>query len=278
MSARVFGAVAAFLCATSTAGLTSTTDADVLRRVASARWANTKARFNISRPVDPAVVQDLLHVARTAPSSFNAQPWVCVVVQGAAPRRALAQAMLGANRLKIERAPLTVVFAADLESSRLIAKLANLTSRVSVHGATPSPRSLRMMSVYLRLFASGHRLPFLRPLVFLAKKVAFGVVSRFLPAPTVSSAECWATKNTMLAAQNLLLAATAHGLASCPMEGFDGRRVRRALGIPRRFSVPLVVAIGHAEDGIDAIDTARYPREDIFFADTFGVPYMRDAR
>ena len=56
-------------------------------------------------------------------------------------------------------------------------------------------------------------------------QVAFGISSHVLriPAPTVCSAEAWAIKNTMLAAENYLLAATSHGLSSCPMEGFDGR-------------------------------------------------------
>ena len=50
----------------------------------------------------------------------------------------------------------------------------------------------------------------------------------------------------MLSAMTLMLAASAAGLATLPMEGFDERRVRRILGIPRSQIVPVVIAIGHA--------------------------------
>lgn len=48
--------------------------------------------------------------------------------------------------------------------------------------------------------------------------------------------------------QELLLAATSHGLASCPMEGFDMRRLRKALSIPLRYSIPIVVCIGYPSE------------------------------
>lgn len=48
--------------------------------------------------------------------------------------------------------------------------------------------------------------------------------------------------------QELLLAATAHGLASCPMEGFDMRRLRKAFHLPMRYSVPIVVGIGYPSE------------------------------
>ena len=46
----------------------------------------------------------------------------------------------------------------------------------------------------------------------------------------------------MLAAQTYLLAATAHGLATAPMEGFDAARLRAYLDVPARYALPLVVA------------------------------------
>lgn len=52
----------------------------------------------------------------------------------------------------------------------------------------------------------------------------------------------------MLLLQELLLAATAQGLASCPMEGFDMRRLRKAFRLPLRYSVPIVVSIGYASE------------------------------
>ncbi len=55
----------------------------------------------------------------------------------------------------------------------------------------------------------------------------------------------WAMKSTSLACQNLMIAAEALGLNTCPMEGFDGRRLSRFLGLSTRYhEIVMVIAIG----------------------------------
>src|SRR5208282_1422829 len=55
----------------------------------------------------------------------------------------------------------------------------------------------------------------------------------------------WAIKGTSLACQNLMIAAESLGLNSCPMEGFDARRLSEFLGLsPRHHEIVMVIAIG----------------------------------
>jgi nitroreductase len=55
----------------------------------------------------------------------------------------------------------------------------------------------------------------------------------------------WATKSTSLACQNLMIAAESLGMSTCPMEGFDGRRLSRYLSLSgRHHEVVMVIAIG----------------------------------
>ncbi len=55
----------------------------------------------------------------------------------------------------------------------------------------------------------------------------------------------WATKSTSLACENLMIAAEALGLNTCPMEGFDGRRLGKFLGLSSQFhEIVMVIAIG----------------------------------
>jgi nitroreductase len=59
----------------------------------------------------------------------------------------------------------------------------------------------------------------------------------------------WATKNTSLACESLMIAAEALGLNTCPMEGFDGRRLSKFLGLsPRYQEIVMVIAIGKKSD------------------------------
>jgi nitroreductase/SAM-dependent methyltransferase len=48
-----------------------------------------------------------------------------------------------------------------------------------------------------------------------------------------------------MAVQNLLLRAHELGLAACPIAGFGGKRfLRKTLGIPSRFDIPLLIVLG----------------------------------
>jgi hypothetical protein len=48
------------------------------------------------------------------------------------------------------------------------------------------------------------------------------------PMPTIEPVQAWTYKNSALMAQTYVLAATSHELATCIMEGYDGRRVKEA--------------------------------------------------
>jgi nitroreductase len=48
---------------------------------------------------------------------------------------------------------------------------------------------------------------------------------------------------------SFVAACAAEGYATCVMEGYDPRRVREALGVPDRFGVPMMVAVGVEGDG-----------------------------
>jgi len=55
----------------------------------------------------------------------------------------------------------------------------------------------------------------------------------------------WATKSTSLACENLMIAAEALGINTCPMEGFDGRRLSKYLGLSTRYhEIVMVIAMG----------------------------------
>ena len=70
----------------------------------------------------------------------------------------------------------------------------------------------------------------------------------------------WAIKSAALACENLMLALTAHGFDSCPMEGFDEPRVKRLLRLPHAAEVVMVIAAGRGAVG-GVIPQIRFGRE-----------------
>jgi nitroreductase len=84
------------------------------------------------------------------------------------------------------------------------------------------------------------------------RKLGSHLASPLHPSPTIPSPAEWSVKNTMFTAQQFLLAATAYGLETSPMEGFDERRLMYQFDIPDdRYTIPLVIAIGNRPEGFD---------------------------
>jgi nitroreductase len=59
----------------------------------------------------------------------------------------------------------------------------------------------------------------------------------------------WLAKQVSLSAMVFMLAATAAGLGTCPMEGFDEARVKKILKIPSYMIVVVVIPVGYSADG-----------------------------
>lgn len=53
-------------------------------------------------------------VLQRAPTSYNIQPYTCILVKSASAREKLASCMLGPNKVRVRTAPVSAVFAADL--------------------------------------------------------------------------------------------------------------------------------------------------------------------
>mmetsp|Transcript_27394 Transcript_27394/g.97852 ORF Transcript_27394/g.97852 Transcript_27394/m.97852 type:complete len:284 (-) Transcript_27394:128-979(-) len=225
--------------------------------------------FVAGREIPRDVLADVLAITQRAPSSFNMQPWTCVVVRSEAGKELLSRAMLSpSNKQRTLDASAVAVFAADLEPAHLLPKLVDMERAAGRH---TSAGALDRLSVAAGFYATGGAIA----------SVVKGAVARALsplqPMPQPVGQAAWAGQATMLAAQTFLFAAEAHGLATAPMEGFDAQRAGVYLKLPRRYRATLVVAAGYAQPD----DGARSPRFDpdtVFFEDAFGTPFTHIPR
>ena len=184
----------------------------------------------------------ILNAARQAPSSFNLQPYRLYWVGSAEKKAAVAKLCLGQR--PAETASVLVVAVADIGS------LAATTQGQLewMRGANFSDGKIRD---YERTAKIGRILFMPGPFgIFGAvKRAAFWLLNlwKTIGMPPLSRQEIfkWATKSTSLACQNLMIAAEALGINTCPMEGFDGRRLSQYLGLsPRYHEIVMVIAIG----------------------------------
>ena len=187
------------------------------------------------------LLDQLLDAARWAPSGYNLQPTHWVVLTKSNGRIPLQKACMGQKQ--ITEAPAVVVFTGDKNVARNHFDAVIENDRRA--GAIGSEYELLLRKYVPMAFGTGP----LR-LGWIAKALGPPLLRYFAPVPNIPAVHrrYWLTKQVTLSAMVFMLAATAAGLATCPMEGFDETRVRRILGIPRSFVPVLVIAVGYASD------------------------------
>ena len=192
--------------------------------------------------IPQALREQILDAARHAPSSFNMQPYRFFWVESSARRATAAKLCMG--QMPAETASALVVAVADIGSMAA-------TSRAQVEWMRRSGFSSGKIRDYERTAKIGRILFMPGPFgIFGAVKWAiFRLVNlwKTMGMPPVFRQQVlkWATKSTSLACENLMIAAEALGLNTCPMEGFDGRRLCKFLGLSTRYhEIVMVIAIG----------------------------------
>jgi nitroreductase len=186
--------------------------------------------------------QQILNAARHAPSSFNLQPYRFYWVQSDVKKATVAKLCL--SQKPAETASALIVAVADLKSL-------SVTSQDQLEWMRTSNLTEEKIRDYERKAKIGRILFKPGPLgIFAAIKWAlFRLLNlrMVIGMPPLFQQDLfkWATKSTSLACQNLMIAAEALGMNTCPMEGFDNRRLSRYLDLSdRHHEIVMVIALG----------------------------------
>src|SRR5271167_3950105 len=200
-------------------------------------------------PVEiPQAVRELiLDAARLAPSSFNMQPYRFYWVESPPMKKSAARLCMGQS--PAETASALVVAVADIGSWRS-------TTQRHLEWMRRNRFSQQTLSEYERKAKFGKWF-FIQGwfgVLGILKWIPLRLVNLWsiIGMPPVSRQGLfkWATKSTSLACENLMIAAEALGLNTCPMEGFDGRRLSKFLGLCSQYhEIVMVIAIGKKSDG-----------------------------
>uniref|UniRef100_A0A7S0WR52 Nitroreductase domain-containing protein n=1 Tax=Pyramimonas obovata TaxID=1411642 RepID=A0A7S0WR52_9CHLO len=248
------------------------TDLEGFERVVKGRYTNKV--YDKTRAIPAGFLEKCLGLCLRAPTSFNTQPYIALVVDDDKTKQALSECMLGEGNInRVLDAPATVVFAADNNCMRNVPKVMDLWLK----DGAPAGFVKTLLPLYVALFSNGFgffgRIPFIGSLinliVYLVRKVALSIASFFTCVPTPSTAEAWSMKNAMFPATIFMLAASAAGLTTSPMEGYDSRRVRSALNLPGHYSVALAVSVGYPP-AQETRRSSRFDSKDLVYRNTFG--------
>ena len=257
--------------------------------------------------INSTILQKVLELTQLAPSSFNMQPYKGIVIQSEKSKELLASCMLGGNCNVVMSAPVSVIFLGDKGKKLLLTSSLYPSYSLTMQIRTDPSRNIgKLMQLELKNGSNPEyvntipsRINFLYGNGLLStafRKVVTHLTSPLSAAPKIArDNESFAYKNAALAGMQFMLAATSLGLSTCPMEGFDERRICYGFNIPTNYGIPFVISLGYAQNGInfsqdDSLDESkdelqydltaiplpkkvRFNLEDVFCSNTFGEPF-----
>jgi len=196
---------------------------------------------------DEARVKHCLEMATLAPNSSNMQLWEFYHITDPVSLRRMSEACL--SQSAANTAPQIVVFVSRQDLFRKRAKQVLELTRDNILRTSPKEKQEKRIKIQTLYY--GKVLPFLYTRLFgtlgLFRKVLTSSISLFRPMTTTVS-ECdvrvMVHKSCALAAQTFMIAMANEGYDTCPLEGFDSRRVKKILNLPRRAEINMVIPCG----------------------------------
>lgn len=191
------------------------------------------------------IVEECLNLALLAPNSSNLQTWEFYRVKSEQMKKDITHACF--SQPAAVTASELIVCVARPELWRSHCKQMLLTFK-SLPIETPRSAIL----YYSRLAPFVYTVGFfnlLTPLKWIFNTLVG--IFKVVPREPISSfgLAIWSIKSCALAAENLMLAFRAHGYDTCPMEGYDSKRVKKALGLRSKAQIVMIIGAGKRADG-----------------------------
>ena len=177
--------------------------------------------FDPDRNIETSLLNKVIETAALAPSSFNLQPWNLLVLSGKEEKEKLKA--LAWDQPKVVEAPVVLIVLAD---------------KMGWQEGHPT-----VEKNWEEMLKSGSMKTEQREWFLDAAK------SLYDWSPDARLA--FAAKNAGFFGMSLMYAATANGLESHPMDGFDHEGVRKAFNVPDSYWIPLLLAVGYPKPGLE---------------------------
>lgn len=204
------------------------------------------------KKVPAEVVEKALDAALLAPNSSNLQTWEFYWVQSAEKKSALIEACLNQNAARTAQELVVVVAATKLfkrNNDEMIRRLRESAAK---------PFVVDYYAKEMRFLYGYH---WLAPLKWLIYNIR-GLFRPFARHPwSYRDVQEISVKSAALASQNFMMAITAQGFATCPMEGFDEARVKKILNLVCSDRVVMVISVGDMDAAKVWGPRVRFPKD-----------------
>ena len=217
--------------------------------------------FDQTEPFDFSAVSRSLEAAVLAPNSSNMQLWEFHRIKERSPLKdKLAKLCMGQKAASTARELVLVVTRRDVWKKRAAANYAYISE--CYKDAEPAKRK-RALSYYRNLVPKLYAwYPLWSP---IKRLVAWFVGLKRPMVREVSETDVRVSvhKSAALASMTFMYAMKAEGYDTCPMEGFDSKRVKKLLNLPKSAEINMIIGCGKAAPGGIYGPRFRVPMEDV---------------
>jgi nitroreductase len=218
-----------------------------------------------STDYNPAAVTKSLELATLAPNSSNMQLWEFYRISSAEMKSHVAEACLSQNAAKTAQEFVVIVVRPDLWKSRAQANAQHLQKDEKSNKKNFT--GLSRVQYYQKLMPLLYNNDWLG-IRGLLKKIYVtlkGISKPIVREVTGADIRVVVHKSAALAAQTFMLSMVAEGHDTCPMEGFDSKRMKKILNLPSKAEVNMIISCGkRLPEGIYG-DRFRIPMEEVVF-------------
>ena len=218
-------------------------------------------------PIDSEKVKKCLELAVLAPNSSNMQLWEFYHIVNPELLKKLSIACLDQTAATTAQQMVVFVTRQDLFQKRRKEMMALETQNVLKN--SPVERQEKRIKRWEMYY--GKVIPFLYArflgILGILRKILVNIIGLFRPITyqvSESDMRVVVHKTCGLAAQTFMLAMANEGYDTCPMEGFDSRKVKNMLNLPMGAEINMVISCGIREKGGVWGDRMRIPFDEVY--------------
>ncbi|MFA6403549.1 MAG: nitroreductase family protein [Salinivirgaceae bacterium] len=230
----------------------------IVRSRRSMRVYDNNAEYN------PEIVKKSLELALLSPNSSNMQLWEFYRIRSEAAKKEMAHNSL--DQSAVETASEIVVIVARPDKYKKSIQF-NLDTIDHPDNFESERSKIRRRAYYKKLMPLFYAPDHFFILSLLKKAFVFfvGMKRPIVREVTRINKKVTIHKSVALAAQTFMLALKSQGYDSCPIEGFDSKRIKKQLNLPRRAEINMVISVGKGtEKGIFYVQR-RYDYNQVVF-------------
>lgn len=225
-------------------------------------------RLYKTQEIDSEKVKQCLRNASIAPTSSNLQLWEFHHITSKDKIAEISTACFNQSAAKYSQQTVAFVSRKDLWKKRAKANLKFLNNQFDKPNLSSQllRRKKQVNNYYKKIIPSIYTDLF--GILGLIKFIIFHIIGFFRPVyrqSRLSDIRIIAHKSTALAAQNFMISMAAIGYDTCPMEGFDSKRIKNILNLPSDAEITMIISCGIRDEKGVYGDQFRVPFKEVYF-------------